>query len=77
MPRHTAVLDACVLAPIALADTLLRAAEKGLYRPLWSDRILTEARAATEEIHPGMDAGRRFMQMCVAFDGTLLGPRPT
>ena len=40
MPRYTAVLDACVLVPIALADTPLRVAEKGLYRPLWSDRIL-------------------------------------
>ena len=29
MPRYTAVLDACVLEPIALADTLLRVAEKG------------------------------------------------
>jgi len=26
MPRYTAVLDACVLVPIALADTLLRVA---------------------------------------------------
>jgi hypothetical protein len=32
MPRYTAVLDACVLVPLALADTLLRVAEKGLYR---------------------------------------------
>jgi hypothetical protein len=62
MPRYTAVLDACVLVPIALADTLLRVAEKGLYRPLWSDRILAEAQAATEEIHPGIDAGKRFAQ---------------
>ena len=50
MPRYTAVLDACVLVPIALADTLLRVAEKGLYRPLWSERILAEAQQATEEI---------------------------
>jgi hypothetical protein len=28
------VLDACVLVPIALADTLLRLAERDLYRPL-------------------------------------------
>jgi hypothetical protein len=63
MPRYTAVLDACVLVPIALADTLLRVAEKGLYRPLWSDRILAEAQAAIEEIHPGIDAGKRFAQM--------------
>jgi hypothetical protein len=73
MPRYTAVLDACVLVPIALADTLLRVAEKGLYRPLWSDRILAEAQAATEEIHPGMDAGKRFAQMREAFDDALVG----
>jgi hypothetical protein len=59
MPRYTAVLDACVLVPIALADILLRAAEKGLYRPLWSMRILAEAQAATEEVHPGIDVGKR------------------
>jgi PIN domain-containing protein len=72
MPRYTAVLDACVLVPIALADTLLRVAEKGLYRPLWSDRILAEAQAATEEIHPGIDASKRFAQMREAFDDALV-----
>ena len=72
MPRHTAVLDACVLVPIALADTLLRVAEKGLYRPLWSGRILAEAQAATEEIHPGIDAAKRFAQMREAFDDALV-----
>jgi hypothetical protein len=60
MTRYTAVLDACALVPIALADTLLRIAEKGLYRPLWSDRILTEAQEAIEEIHPGIDVTKRF-----------------
>jgi hypothetical protein len=29
VPRYTALLDACVLVPIALADTLLRVAERG------------------------------------------------
>jgi hypothetical protein len=72
MPRYTAVLDACVLVPISLADTLLRVAEKGLYRPLWSDRILAEAQAATEEIHPGIDAGKRFAQMREAFDDAVV-----
>jgi hypothetical protein len=47
-------------------------AEKGLYRPLWSDRILAEAQAATEEIHPGIDAGKRFAQMREAFDDALV-----
>jgi hypothetical protein len=72
MPRYTAVRDACVLMPITLADTLLRVAEKGLYRPLWSGRILAEAQAATEEIHPGIDAGKRFAQMREAFDDALV-----
>ena len=43
MPRYAVVLDACVLVPIGLADTLLRIAEKGLYRPFWSERILESA----------------------------------
>jgi hypothetical protein len=47
-------------------------AEKGLYRPLWSGRILAEAQAATEEIHPGIDAGKRFAQMREAFADALV-----
>jgi hypothetical protein len=61
-----------VLVPTVLADTLLRVAEKGLYRPLWSMRILAEAQAATEEIHPGIDAGKRFAQMREAFDDAVV-----
>jgi hypothetical protein len=72
MPRYTAVLDACVLVPIALADTLLRVAEKGLYRPLWSGRILAEAQEATEEIHAGIDVGKRFTSMREAFSDALV-----
>ena len=72
MPRYTAVLDACVLVPIALGDTLLRVAEKGLYRPLWSSRILIEAQQATEEIHPGIDVGKRFTSMREAFGDVLV-----
>ena len=72
MARYTAVLDACVLVPIALADTLLRVAEKGMYRPLWSDRILREAQDAIEEIHPGIDVDKRFADMRMAFDDALV-----
>ncbi len=66
------ILGYRVLMPIALADTLLRVAEKGLYRPPWSGRILAEAQAATEEIHPGMDAGKRFAQMREAFNDAMV-----
>ncbi len=72
MPRYVAVLDACVLVPVALADTLLRVAEKGLYRPLWSDRILTEAQEAVQEIHPGIDVHKRFTDMRETFDDALV-----
>jgi predicted nucleic acid-binding protein len=41
MPFY-AVLDACVLYPYSLRDTLLRFAESEFYAPLWSDRILDE-----------------------------------
>ena len=38
-----AVLDACVLAPAALRDTLLRFAEEPrLYIPRWSEEIISE-----------------------------------
>jgi hypothetical protein len=36
-------------------------------------RILAEAQAATEEIHPGIDAGKRFAQMREAFDSLVSG----
>jgi hypothetical protein len=41
--NYSAVLDACVLVPMALCDLLLRMAEEpAMYCPLWSDQILTE-----------------------------------
>ncbi len=36
------VLDACVIVPAALRDTLLRFAEKRLFLPRWSDEIIAE-----------------------------------
>jgi predicted nucleic acid-binding protein len=65
------VLDACVLVPVALADTLLRIAERELYRPLWSARIVAEAVAAIVKIHPDIppeQVQRRFADMDDTFE---------
>lgn len=58
MTRYSAFLDACVLVPVSLADTLLRLAEAGLYRPLWSERVLDEMVDAIEAIHPTLAPGQ-------------------
>jgi predicted nucleic acid-binding protein len=42
VPGPIVVLDANVLIPAAPRDTLLRAAERGLYQVRWSDAILDE-----------------------------------
>lgn len=71
MSRFTALLDACVLVPIVLTDTLLRIAERDLYRPLWSDRIVEEALEATIDIHSDVDSERfrkRFETMSTTFE---------
>jgi predicted nucleic acid-binding protein len=44
MMSVAAVLDACVLYPASLRDTLLRAASAGLCQPYWSEEILEEVR---------------------------------
>lgn len=60
-----ALLDANVLIPMALCDTLMRAAVEHLYHPLWSQQILDEVKRnligegfATEE-----RAARRIAKM--------------
>lgn len=74
-----AVLDANVLFPFSLRDTLLRLAEAELYLPLWSSRILDEmqrnlvARGLMEEAAAGrlrdtIDAA--FEEACI--DGAAI-----
>jgi predicted nucleic acid-binding protein len=66
-----AVLDAACLVPAVLTDTLLRLAESGLYRPLWSEQILDEVRRALIDVHPDLDSvaiARRLDMMNAAFE---------
>jgi predicted nucleic acid-binding protein len=42
MARFPAFLDTCSIFPAYLCDALLRLAEAGTYRPLWSAAVLEE-----------------------------------
>lgn len=55
--RFTAVLDACVLFPIATADALISLAVAGLFAAKWTVAIEAEWLAVAERRHPGL-AGR-------------------
>lgn len=80
MARFSAVLDACVLVPIAQADTLLRLAEVDLYRPVWSEIILEETVRALEKIHLDLEdsglARRRIEVMNSSFDDACVDVWP-
>lgn len=75
MAIYGAVLDACVLVPVSLADTLLRIAERQVFRPAWSQRILDEVRAAILKIHPDLDprfVDRRLRHMSETFPSVIV-----
>jgi predicted nucleic acid-binding protein len=68
---HVAVLDANVLIPMPLCDTLLRLAQKDVFKPRWSAETLEEVRR-----HPLGEAAadpdklaRRIAAMTNAFPG--------
>ncbi len=48
-----AFLDACVLYPTVLREILVGCARAGLYRPLWSPRVLEEWARAARKIEGG------------------------
>ncbi|MBA2262723.1 MAG: PIN domain-containing protein [Solirubrobacterales bacterium] len=69
-----AVLDASVLYPLPLRDTLLRVAETGLYDPYWSRRILDEVvRNLVADGRASEEQARRLGDaMAAAFDGAAV-----
>lgn len=62
-----AVLDACVLHPMSLADTLLWVAHAEVYQPLWSADILDELGRSVLRSRPEADIDRRIARMREAF----------
>ena len=61
MPLTLAVLDANVLVPVSLTDTLLRSAEHRRYVPLWTSAILDKVIRNVARLHPehGTEGVRR------------------
>lgn len=77
---QTVVLDACVLFPTVLREILTDIAAAGLYRPVWSERILSEWTRAAGRLGPvdadiaGAEAARlraRFPGAAVDADEAL------
>ena len=69
------LLDACVLYPIGLRDTLLNVAEAGFYRLLWTEAILAETSRNIVENTPGLTAEhlyRTFAAMRRAFPDAIV-----
>ena len=73
-----AVLDACVLYPTVLRELLIGVAAKGLYEPVWSDRILREWVLATAKIGPAaqVQAEGEAVRVKAAFPRALARERP-
>jgi predicted nucleic acid-binding protein len=69
--EYCVVLDACVLMPMPLCDTLLRAAEEpSFFRIAWSEQILNEVRrglAGPKFGYSAQQVGRRIATMQSAF----------
>ena len=78
------VLDACVTAPMPVADTLLRLAERDppFYAPLWSHHILAEVKSTLlksgdiETVWDGMPERTGFLASSVPSRSRLVYYRP-
>lgn len=73
-----AVLDACVLFPTVLREILLGVAARGLYQPVWSDRILREWVRATAKLGPegAIEAESHALLARTAFPNAMQREQP-
>lgn len=73
--RYLAVLDTSVLAPMPIADTLLRLAEEpSFYTPKWSQRILDKLHRTLKKRfqYPEEKVVRRISLMNAAFPDAIV-----
>src|ERR1051325_1757103 len=73
--ERVAVLDSCVLVPMAWCDTLLRLAEEpAMYRPVWSEPIMQElSKALRTKLHrSAAQIEYRLKQMNRAFPEAMI-----
>jgi hypothetical protein len=73
VPRYdVALLDASVLIPMPICDTLLRSAEAGLFTPRWSADVLAEIERNLRPWIGEEPARRRLAAMQVAFPRAMV-----
>ncbi len=73
--QYVAILDACVLAPMPVVDTLLRLAEEpAFYSPRWSEDILAEVAGVLGDKwkYPEASVKRRIQAMKDAFPEAIV-----
>ncbi len=80
MPIPTILLDANVLVPLSVRDTILRAAEAGLCQVRWTDAILSEVERTLvrQRLTTAAQAARLLEVMRTAFpDASITGYEPS
>ena len=73
--QYVAVLDTCVLAPMPIADTLLRLAEEpAFYTPKWSPDILQELQKTLQDkfAYSQAQTDRRIESMKLTFPEAMV-----
>jgi predicted nucleic acid-binding protein len=63
--RYTALLDACVLFPLAITDALMSLATAGLFAAKWTQQIEREWIAALEEQRPELKGRLETRRDCM------------